>query len=220
MIKQNVQQQRRNSMARLLAALSLAAFVSVGPAYAKKPEQPKARRETISNLNKALQSEANASNRYRLFAQKAQEEGHPEISSLFRAAAQSEAIHRENHRQAILTLGGTPEPIELKSVDVKSTRENLDSQVRGEAAERERTYPKYIEQARKDQAPEAVRTFTFARNSEAEHEVLFKGALQGFGKTAAAPSDYYVSRRTGDTLAVPRGEKPERSDLTDFVRVT
>lgn len=220
MIRKNVQQNPRHSVARLLAALSLAAFVSVGPAYAKKPEQPKAHRETISNLNQALQSEANASNRYRLFAQKAQEEGQPEISSLFRAAAQSEAIHRENHRQAILALGGTPEPIKLKSVDVKSTRENLESQVRGEASEWERTYPKYIEQARKDQAPQAVRTFTFARNSEAEHETLFKGALEGFGKKTTVPSDYYVSRRTGDTLAVPRGEKPERSDSADFVRVT
>ena len=51
-----------------------------------------------------------------LFAQKAEAEGYAQVAKLFRAAAQSEAIHREPHKSAIISLGGKADEINLDEV--------------------------------------------------------------------------------------------------------
>ena len=163
--------------------------------------------KSINNLNAAFQSEANAVKRYRLFAQEAEDEGYSQVAHLFRAVAQSELIHRENHRKAIVSLGGEPVKIQLQPVTVRSTRENLELPIKGETKEQSDTYPRFIKQAEQEEAGQAVRTFQFARDAEAKHEKLFRAALANLGRNTR--EDYYVSEVSGDTLEIPTVQSEE-----------
>ena len=100
--------------------------------------------KTIDNLNVAYRGESNANHRYTLFAQKAEQEGYGQVAKLFRAAAQSEAIHRELHKSAITSLGGKPDEIKLDEVKVGTTRENLEAAIKGESYERDSMYPGFL----------------------------------------------------------------------------
>jgi rubrerythrin len=80
--------------------LSLSTMLCVNTQAAELSQQ-----KTIDNLTVAYRGETNANHRYTLFAQKAEAEGYAQVAKLFRAAAQSEAIHRELHKSAIISLG-------------------------------------------------------------------------------------------------------------------
>ena len=68
--------------------------------------QAKVSQQTFDNPNAAFPGESNAAHSYEAFAKKADAEGHAQAAHLFRAAAKAESIHKENHKQAILALGG------------------------------------------------------------------------------------------------------------------
>ena len=172
------------------------------PMRPAQPSQPAPQRpipqQTIDNLNTAIEGEANASHRYTLFARRADEEGHAQVAKLFRAAALAESIHRANHERVLRNHGIEPKEPVLEDVKVGTTRENLEVPVKGEAEEREETYPAFVRQARRDDVPGAVRSFTFALNTEAEHAKLFQDALTNFGRNP--PTDYFVGKVSGDTV--------------------
>ncbi|MBU6400698.1 MAG: hypothetical protein KGS61_10290, partial [Verrucomicrobia bacterium] len=86
----------------IVLLIGAALLAAVLPASASVSEQ------TLDNLNTAFQGESNAAHRYEAFAKKADAEGYAHAARLFRAAARAEAIHKENHKQAILALGAMP----------------------------------------------------------------------------------------------------------------
>src|SRR6516162_1694239 len=104
-------------------------------------------------------------------------EGYAQVAKLFRAAAQSEAIHRELHKSAIISLGGKAGEIKLDEVKVGTTKENLEAAIKGESYERDSMYPEFLSQARQDKAAAAVRSFRFTVNAEKEHAKLYQEAL-------------------------------------------
>jgi len=154
---------------------------------------------TMGNLNSAFKGETNASHKYELFAQQADKEGYKQIAKLFRAVSMAESIHRNNHKAVILSLGGVPNVIDFEPVQVKTTKENLQVPLKGEAYEQEIMYPNFIKLANAEKIPSAVKTFTYAKNAEKQHEKLFQDALNNFGKNK--PIDYCVSRVSGATYA-------------------
>lgn len=160
--------------------------------------------QTLTNLNTALRSESNAAHRYELFAIKAEEEGYHQVAKLFRAVSMSESIHLNNHKAAILSMDGTPDAVNFASVNVRTTRENLEGPVKGETFETDVLYPAFIKQAEKDQAPMAATSFDYAQQAEAQHEKLFDSALKELGKNPV--SDYCISPISGSTLEVPVGK--------------
>lgn len=158
-------------------------------------------RDTIENLNRAIEGEANAAHRYTLFAARADADGQPQVAKLFRATAHAEAIHRRNHEAVLRQLGVRPKQPRLEDVEVESTRENLEVPIKGEREEEDETYPAFAQKARREHVPAAVESFTFAQNTEAQHARLFKDALAQFGRMPA--TDYYVGETSGDTLTEP-----------------
>ena len=90
--------------------------------------------KTQDNLNDAFAGESQANRRYLFFAERADEEGHPVIARVFRAAAEAETVHARNHLKA---LG-----------EIKSTGENLKAAISGEHYEFTQMYPGFIEQAK------------------------------------------------------------------------
>ena len=159
------------------------------------PSVGQARDSTIRNLQSAARGEANAANRYGLFARKADEDGYGQVARLFRAAALSERIHLRNHQDVLRGLGVTPAPITLEPVAVGSTRENLRVPIEGERGEATAMYPKYAETARTAGIQSAVRTFTYAGQTEQQHLQLFEEALGKLGNNP--PADYLVHSESG-----------------------
>lgn len=161
--------------------------------------------KTIDNLNFAYKGETNASHKYELFAQKADEENYKQVAKLFRAVSMAESIHRNNHKAVILSLGGNPDIINYDFIKVGTTKENLEGPLKGETYEKNVMYPNFIKQAQIDKLPDAVQTFSFAAKAETQHEKLYEDALKNLGKNK--PVDYCVSRVSGATYAITPNSK-------------
>lgn len=155
--------------------------------------------ETIKNLNAAFQGESNASNRYAKFAEKAEADGYSEVAKLFRATSASEAIHRDNHRKAILDLGGKVETFELDAVTPGGTADNLKEAIKGETYEQMTMYPEFLAVAERNDERPAMRALKFALETEKAHAKLYQAALDSLGQQQG-PVDYYVCGVCGMTV--------------------
>lgn len=139
---------------------------------------------TEKNLAEAFAGESQANRKYLAFAKQADQEGLSQVARLFRAAAEAETVHAHAHLKA---LGG-----------IKSTRENLMEAIGGETHEFKEMYPPMIEEAQKEGATEALRSFTFANKVEKTHADLYQKAFDTLGQ-AGEQFDYYVCPVCGHT---------------------
>lgn len=174
---------------------------------------------TLENLQEAYQDEAIAARKYHAYAMKAREEGYKGIAKLFDAVSESETIHMENHKNVIIGMGAQPDPLENENMEPRSTKENLAEPIRNEKEEFENTYPEFIQQAKDEGNDKAVKSFTYARDAEMQHQELFKEALSEMNKFKEG--DYYVSRISGATYKLePQQEMPEeQSDYEEYIKV-
>ena len=156
--------------------------------------------KTIENLRAAFHGESNANRRYLAFAEKAEQEGYGEVASLFRAAAQAEQIHADNHA-AVLKRMGIVAPPTIDSVKIQSTKENLKAAIEGESYERDTMYPTFLKQARAENNREAIRSFNYAKTAETEHARLYKDALGSLPNLRGKGRTYYVCTVCGYTTA-------------------
>jgi rubrerythrin len=146
--------------------------------------------KTLKNLKEAFIGEAKAHFRLLAFAARAEEEGYPQIASLFRAIALAESVHAKNHFAL------------MEKVD--TTEENLKTSFEKETFVNEVAYPELLRQAWADEDKQAIWAFTKARNAEERHAKLYKLALSemaGDRKTV-----YYVCTVCG---WVEDGLRPE-----------
>ena len=132
---------------------------------------------TLDNLQAAFNGESNASARYAEFAKKAEAEGYLAVASLFRAGSKAEEIHAHNHAEVIRQMGSEPKAV-IETVVVKTTLDNLLAAIDGEVYERDVMYPEFIKNAKLNKESAAIRTFTFALKTEAEHARLYTYALK------------------------------------------
>ncbi len=144
--------------------------------------------ETEKNLWAAFAGESQANRKYLAFAKKADEEGHPGVAKLFRAAAAAETVHAHNH---LAVLGG-----------VKSTLENLNEAYKGEHHEFTSMYPDFLATAKGEKAGKAVQSFHWANEVEKVHGGLYEAAIKTLeaGKRLTV-NDYYVCSKCGYTIA-------------------
>src|SRR5512136_2481499 len=112
--------------------------------------------KTTDNLKAAFAGESQANRKYLAFAKKADEEGHPQVAKLFRAAAAAETVHAHNHFRA---MG-----------EVKTTTENLQAAISGENYEVISMYPPMLAEAEKTGENVAARSFRWALEVEKVHE--------------------------------------------------
>jgi len=177
----------------------LCGFGIVAPFALSASEIPS--ESTMSNLQAAFNGESNAHARYLAFAKKADAEGYAGAASLFRAAARAEEIHAANHAGVIKGFGGVPEA-KLEDTEIKATRENLETALKGETYERDEMYPAFIRQAKSEVNTEALRTFTYALAAEVEHAKLYSKALQDLDQMRASRV-FYVCPVCGFTTNKP-----------------
>ncbi len=141
---------------------------------------------TEKNLWNAIVSEALANLKYNAYAQRAMQEGHPEVAQIFQEVAGAETVHGINH----LRVSG----------DLASTAENLRAIIEGEALEAATIYPRMIREALAEGNQEAADSFTMAMERERRHLEAFIEALTGL--------EVKLSAQSGSGRPVPVPEIP------------
>jgi rubrerythrin len=153
--------------------------------------------QTENNLMEAFSGESEANRRYSFFADKADEEGYPQVARLFRAVAEAETVHARNHLLAMDAIG--------------STKDNLTAASIGEHREFTGMYPGFIDKAREEKNDRAERTFDWANRVEKIHYDYFEAALQAVkGGEPPADETYYVCQVCGNTVT---GEAPDKCPI-------
>ena len=129
---------------------------------------------TEQNLLAAFSGESMARNKYLFFADKAKQEGHPEVAELFEKMAQNEGIHGKLLYQ------------HLKGVGTSSA--NLQEAIQGEYGEWSSMYPSFSQIAREEGFEEIGDLFDKIAQIEKDHEFRFLSALAKLnGVKTAAP---------------------------------
>lgn len=162
---------------------------------------------TRDNLLSAYKGEMTAVEKYAGFAEQAQKEGFPQIAVLFKALSRAEAIHASNHRTVLTKMGVAISPY-APQYTVKTTKENLESAIKGETEETEKTYPAYISTAKKESETSAVKSMRWAMETEAKHIIFLRNALAGLNNRTLTtlPGVYWVCPKCGNTYGVTRPE--------------
>ncbi len=142
-------------------------------------------------LHQAYTGEAKASLRLKLYAEKADKEGYPQIARLFRVIAFSEEIHG---KRALAVLR-----------EVKSTEENIMSSFESEKSVAEVAYADMIKLANEVGDKASALHFTQSRDVEEIHAKLYKNALDDM--TNERVNEYHVCSVCG---YVADGALPDR----------
>jgi len=157
---------------------------------------------TASNLRSAFAGESQAHMRYLIFADKAEQEGFPNVARLFKAIAYAEQVHASNHFKALKNLG--------------QTVDNLGVAVAGETYEVEEMYPAFVAVAELQGEKAAVRSSNWALEAEKIHAEMYgaaKAAVED-GNDAKVGS-VYVCSVCGHTV---EGEAPDRCPVCNAKR--
>ncbi len=155
------------------------------------------RKMTEDNLKGAFAGESQAHMRYLIFANKAEEEGRPNIARLFRAIAYAEQVHATNHHSSLGLLG--------------TTADNLQVATEGETHEVEEMYPAFKAVAELQGERGALQSFHFALEAEKIHAGMYQKAKQAVESgDDARLGDVYICSVCGHTV---EGEAPDRCPI-------
>lgn len=155
------------------------------------------RKMTEDNLRSAFAGESQAHTRYMIFANKAEQEGFPNIARLFRAIAYAELVHASNHYKVLGMVRTTPE--------------NLQVAIDGEVFEVDEMYPAYNNVAKLQKETGAERTTGWALEAEKIHISLYQKAKQAADrKEDVTIGPIYVCELCGYTV---EGALPERCPI-------
>ena len=150
---------------------------------------------TSTNLNEAFAGESQASQKYRAFARKAEQDGMPNVAHLFRTAAEAEVIHAQGHFRAMDGVG--------------STSDNLKAAIEGETYEYTTMYPPMLAEAEAE-GHKAKLMFGFALKAEKVHAELYKKALEAVEHGKDLEAGFYLCPVCGN---IEFGEPPERCPI-------
>ena len=195
--------------ARVVLGAAFVAFAACALVIgAGAQEKAVAAGKTLDNLMTAYNGERNANARYLAFAEKASKEGYDTAASLFRVAAYAEQVHYERHAGIIKKLGGTPAAT-METLDVKSTKENIESAIKGETYENKVMYPEFLKQAEKEKIKDAIDAFEDAGAAEGVHANLYAKMLKNLTFSRGLVKDFYVCPLCGNVLdAITMGRCP------------
>ena len=157
--------------------------------------------KSIENLKKAITGETGANAKYTLFAKIAQNEGYPNVSKMFAAAAAAEAVHIKNHNAALVKLGEKEFTAPVPEITPGTTAENLKAAIEGETYEYTTMYPEFVEAAKAEKSAAAITTFTWAKDAEKKHAQLYTATLNSLtanGNDNAVSSTWYLCPKCGN----------------------
>jgi rubrerythrin len=118
---------------------------------------------TYDALQQAYAGEAKAALRLKVYAEKAEEEGYPQLAKLFRVIAYSEEIHGA---RALRVLK-----------EINSTQYNLAASFESEQRVAEVAYGEFVKWAEAEGNQAAVLHFSQSKDVEESHAKLYKDAM-------------------------------------------
>ncbi len=130
--------------------------------------------KTIENLRTAFAGESQANRRYTYFSRRADEEGYPEVSTLFRSVSEGETAHALRHFDFMKSVG---DPV--TKVPVPDVKGMLESAVTGETYEFTTMYPEFAKVAHEEGFDEIAKWFETLVKAEKAHAGKFQEALKG-----------------------------------------
>lgn len=137
---------------------------------------------TASNIRSAFGGESQAHMRYKIWGDTAESEGFKNVSRLFRSISYAEQIHATSHFRVIRDIYGAFLVPAMAGFGLKSTAENLMNAIEGETYEKDQMYPAFKVVAEYQKEDEAVKSFTWAWETEKVHAQLFTQAKQAVDK--------------------------------------
>ncbi len=160
--------------------------------------------KTIENLKAAYNGESTASAKYAAFAEKAKAEGFDTIAVMFTAISKAESIHAGNHLKVLEKLGEKVAAPEIGSFTVLTTAENLADAEKGETYEVQVMYPEFIATAKELKVDDAVKSFTWALDTEMKHKIFYNTALLALnaGGEKTLQPQWFVCPVCGNTFDV------------------
>jgi rubrerythrin len=136
--------------------------------------------KTLQNLKNGFEAESKANIRDLAFAIKAEQEGFPAIAGLFRAIAESEAVHAFHHLRLLGVIADTQE-----NLQAAFERENFATD----------SYPQMIKDANDEGSAAVATIFSYHRDVEKGHAKLYEKALDRIMDPQGV--DYYVCNVCG-----------------------
>lgn len=160
------------------------------------------RKMTQENLKAAFAGESQAHMKYAIFADKAEEEGYPEVARLFRAISFAELVHATNHLRELGVIGDTVA--------------NLEVAIGGENYENTEMYPAFNAVAKLQEEKGAMRSIHYALEAEKIHEAMYDEAkkMVATGKDIQA-APVFVCPVCGHTVI---GEAPAKCPVCGAAR--
>ena len=157
---------------------------------------------TKANLEAAFAGESQAHMKYKIFADKAEEEGYPEVARLFRAISFAEQVHATNHFKQLMGVGDTVA--------------NLGAAIGGENYENTEMYPAFNAVAREQGEKGAMLSIHYALEAEKIHEVMY-GEAKALVKSGQdmAEAAVYICPVCGYTVI---GDPPEKCPVSKTPR--
>lgn len=175
--------------------------------------------KTILNMQSAYKGEKTATAKYEAFSKKAEEEGYHNIALLYNAVSAAENIHAANHKAVIEDAGETV-PAITPVYKVKTTKENLNDDINGEAYEAKTMYPDFLKSAETAGNQIAFLSLTYAMKTELKHKYFFEKALGDINSNTlgSLPSEYFVCPACGNTYTnAPRHCDFSLTDRKQFI---
>jgi rubrerythrin len=135
------------------------------------------REMTETNLRSAFAGESQAHMRYAIYAERAKNEGYPNVSRLFTAIAFAELVHARNHYRNIGSKGDAT-TVSKAAFGTRNTTEDLQAGIDGENFEIKEMYPAFKKVAEFQGEKAAEISFTWALEAEKIHAGLYQKAKQ------------------------------------------
>lgn len=131
---------------------------------------------TAQNLRSAFGGESQAHMRYKVWADKAEKDGFPNVARLFKAISFAEEVHAKGHFRVLKEEAGDFAVTAGAGFGIGSTSENLEAARNGEMSEVEQMYPAFIAVAEMQGEKAAVKSMKAALEAEKLHAELYAEA--------------------------------------------
>lgn len=114
--------------------------------------------------------------RYTVWGAQAAKDGFPNVARLFKAVSRAEIVHGSSHFRELRETGGAFPVTAMAGFGIGSTAENLAGAIEGETFEINEMYPAYLSVATTQQEKGALRSFTYAWETEKIHAGMYTKA--------------------------------------------
>jgi len=159
-----------------------------------------AKAKILENMQAAYKGEVSATEKYAAYGKRVVKDGYLELALLYKAVSIAESIHAKNHK-AVIEDANASVPLIKPDYTVKSTEENLDNDIKGEASEATTMYPEFLKTATDANNDLAYLSLTYAMKTERKHKIFYEKALGDIKSNTlkTMPPEYYVCPVCGNT---------------------